>query len=158
MKVVLGLISALAISLTANEIQVFTGNSMLIPLDKDSKFEKVYVGDIQGYAKAQAAHDAGTIGYVAGMSALAGTSKNLFQDVKSSGGLVGAAVALVGGAAKVSYDLYNEDHEYAASYLATNSKGEKTTILTYIVSNDSIKDNEVETLALAEHKKIVQGN
>jgi hypothetical protein len=145
-------------SLMANEMQVFTGNSMLIPLDKESKFEKIYVGTAEGYSRAKIGKTATAIASIAIGSAVVGTGQYMLHNNSFRDGLWGAAATLIVGGAILSYDLINEDHTYIASYSATNSKGEKTTIASYIVANSAVKTEELETIALSEHKKITQGD
>jgi len=164
--------SALAIAAMANEVQVFTSNTMRIELDNDSKIEKLFFGKTKEFYEKQGeilkdlqknSTSALAIGTIATLQASSGEiAKNIVAGGSGAGGVdtnggliaIGAMVAIAGG--KALFDYAREDHEYMMMSKAINSKGEETLLYTLIVANNSLETQEGEEMALGEQKKLLK--
>ncbi len=163
---------ALAIAVMANEVQVFTSNTMHIELDSDTKIERLFFGKTKEFYEKQgeiikdlkknsaSALMSGTITTL--QSSSSEIAKNIaaggsgLGGVDTNGGLmaIGAMVAIAGG--KALFDYASEDHEYMMMSKAINAKGEETLLYTLIVANNSLETQEGEEMALGEQKKLLK--
>lgn len=155
--------TALAISAIANEIQVFTSNTMHIDLDSGSKIEKVFFYTKEDFIKNQdqIAKDLKSATFQGTMSALQGSTGEMAKH--AVGGNVGGAdpitiVASIGAMATVVgvraiYDWARVDHEYIMLSTATNSKSENTLLYTIVVANNAISDEEGIELGMKNIKE-----
>lgn len=150
------IVAALAVSAFANEIQVFTSNTMHIKLDSNSQIEKLYFGKSEDFYKNQAEivkdiqHNTKSALFQGTTTALYASSGEIAKNIAAGGsgsfdsnaGLIGigAMVAIAGG--KAIYDLARQDNEYIMLSRAVNSAGEETLLYTMIVANNAVSDEE----------------
>lgn len=153
-KIILILMSVMV--LMANEIQVFTSNTMHIELDSNSKIEKLYFGKSEDFYKNQAeivkdiqkntksALFQGTTtalyassGEIAKAAVAGGTGG---VNPLGAGIAIGGMLAVVG--TKAVYDWARQDNEYIMLSRAVNSAGEETLLYTMIVANNAVSDEE----------------
>lgn len=159
--------TALAISAIANEIQVFSSNTMHIDLDSGSKIEKVFFGKSKDFAKNQEQitknlkTNLGEATYAGTMATLQGSTGEMAKSAMAGGtggvnpiALV-ASVTIAASAAGIRaiYDSAREDYEYTMLSTAVNSKGENTLLYTMIVANDAISDEEGIELGMKNIKE-----
>ena len=166
------ILGTLAIAAMANEVQVFTSNTMHIELDSDTKIEKLFFGMTKEFYEKQGeilkdlqknSASALATGTLATLQASSGEiAKNIaaggsgLGGVDTNGGLmaIGAMVAIAGG--KALFDYASEDYEYMMMSKAINSKGEETLLYTLVVANNSLETQEGEEMALGEQKKLLK--
>jgi len=155
MKKIIYLVLFLGLSVYANT-QVFISNTMDIKLDKDTKYEKVFLGtytDFMNNAKDIIDSDTLKGGLVnTGLATLNTAANNgTFKNLDAGGGLIGAGAVL---AISLGIAIFGNDYEdksitdkrYVYTALATNSKGEKTTIYGFVVSPFELSLEGVEQL------------
>ena len=151
----------------ANEIQVFSTNTMHIELDSSSKIEKVFFGKKEDFAKnqEQIAKDLksnlGSAVFEGSMGTLQASTGEMAKH--AVGGGVGgvdplmavAAIGIMATAAgtRAVYDYAREDHEYIMLSTAVNSKGENTLLYTIIVANNAISNEEGIELGMKNIKE-----
>lgn len=136
--------------------QVFISNTMDIKLDKDTKYEKIFLGtytDFMNNAKDIVNSDMLKIGLVnTGLATLNTAANNgRFKNLDAGGGLVGAGAIL---ALSLGIAIFGNDYEdksitdkrYVYTALATNSKGEKTTIYGFVISPNELSLEKVKQL------------
>ena len=159
------LIAILTFSVFANEIQVFTSNSLHVELDRGSKIKKMFSGTHDAFKanKSKILNDDLAKGVTAAsLNAFTSVTSNIGNLAKGtlSEGLQGAGIAAVGSlavvAVKIVYDKIVEDHEFMVVSIAVNSKGEKTMLQTLVVSNDDIELEEAEKIALEDQFKEIK--
>lgn len=144
------------LSAYANNTQVFISNTMDIKLDKDAKYEKVFLGtytDFMNSAKDIIDSDILKSGLVnSGLAALNSAASNgTFKNLDTGGGLIGAGAVL---AVSLGISIFGNDYEdesiidkrYVYTALATNSKGEKTTIYGFVICPNELSLEEVKQL------------
>lgn len=146
------------VSTYANSVQVFTANTMHMKLTNDTKFEQVFLGDMETYIKSKntvlssknlkEATATATLATVAGA-----TARGLPNKIDLRGGLIGAAA--VGGvlAVKSVYTSITEDNKYLFITVAVNPNKEKTLIYSYVISNYALDLKEVKKLAMNKIKE-----
>lgn len=145
----------LGLSVYANT-QVFISNTMDIKLDKNTKYEKVFLGtytDFMNNAKDIIDSDTLKVGLVnTGLATLNTAANNgTFKHLDAGGGLIGAGAIL---AVSLGIAIFGNDYEdksitdkrYVYTALATNSKGEKTTIYGLVVSPSELSLENVAQL------------
>ena len=172
MKTLLILGLMLLSTMHADDIQVFTANTMNIQLDKKSIIKKVFYGDYESYKNNKKDIDnfsnTKSTAMISSVLVLSGISNKLLQDYAndlagktSNRSGLGTGLIVAGGViftVSVLSDIYkyaNKDYENIYISVAVNSKGEKTMLKTLIVSNDKLTNKEAENIALEEHKKLI---
>jgi hypothetical protein len=153
----------LAVGVYANEIQVFTTNTMHIPLDPDSKVVKeVFSGTLEDFYKYSRENLEGDfvvtkIDNKIMTSEIRSTSSysvssphGRYGGSNTSSDVVGAFVAVM------DYTISSvvSDNEYVTVNEVKNSKNESTLIQTLIVANNSISDSEVKEISQKAFKKL----
>lgn len=148
----------LGATLMANEIQIFTKNTMEVNLDSKTVTEKVYMGKYSDFMKdpagnlskglVKAAANGAFIGALNNGSTAMGQAGKLDLNNLAAGGLGALAAYTVGSGVK----WLIEDNEYVYISLAINSKGEKTMIQTLIVANNFLTDSTIEEIGKKELK------
>jgi hypothetical protein len=151
-------IALLALTLSANEIQVFSSKADIdIKVTQKSVFTKVYYGSAKEFyanpkkylndktVKSAATFGLASVGIGAVSLAGGGSGKAGLY------GLAGTAIASIG---VMSYNWITSDNEYIYISTLTNPDGKTTLVYTLIVANNFISDKEGETLALANQKKL----
>lgn len=146
------------INLSANSIQVFTSNTMHLKLSEDTKFEQVFLGDMETYIKSkntvlssknlEQATASATLATAAGA-----TARGMPNKIDLRGGLIGAAA--VGGvlAVKSVYTSITEDNKYLFITVGVNPNKEKTLIYSYVIANYALDLKEVKKLAMNKIKE-----
>lgn len=150
------IVAALAVSAFANEIQVFTSNTMHIELDSNSKIEKLYFGKSEDFYKNQAdimkdiQQNTKSALFQGTVTALYASSGEIAKGAVAGGAgginplgagiAVGGMLAVVG--TKAVYDWARQDNEYIMLSRAVNSAGEETLLYTMIVANNAVSDEE----------------
>ena len=158
MKNIILLIALSAITLIANEIQVFNTNTMRINLDSNTKFEKVYMGKYSDFMEnAQSILSTKEVILASASGALIGASMSqaASSDLAANAG-AGAAGALVGYAIGSGFKWIINDNEYVYISLATNSKGESTLIQTLIVANSFLYDSTIEEMGIEARQSLLK--
>ena len=151
---------AFSISLFANEVQIFTSNTMQLALDKGTRIEKVFSGTKEEFYKNRVDilnSDLVKGAAMATLKAYGATATNVGSyNGGIEGGLIGlAASMLVIGGVK-TYEYFVADNEYVLISIATNSKGLKTMLQTIVVSNSNIELSEAEVMANADQIKMIK--
>jgi len=156
--------------LCANEIEIFTANTMNIKLDKKSVIQEIIYCKPGSECVKLIRNDKENRDYLLygaayqGATAIVGTSMKSFSNIaiQSTGaslqnGALGAlaGLVLVSGTylAHDAWEGYTKDYEYRIVSYAKNSKGEETLLATLIVSNDKIDDRKVKELAYENQKQ-----
>ena len=144
-KIILSI--SIVISLFANDIQIFTGNSMKLQLNQDTKIKNLWYGkksemakhakEIQDNFKKEVA--------IASSLSVASASASHLGNVQN-GDLLGAGLILIGSGVSAIYNSITKDNEYIYLSLATNKNGEKTLLKTLIISNYSLNKKEIEKI------------
>ena len=144
-------------AIMANEIQVFTKNTMDLPLDSKTVTEKIYSGKYDDFMKnpkkylskgfAAATANGAFVGAYNSTNAINAMGKSDFSQVG-----IGAITGLAVYGAYAAGSWFVSDNQYLYLTLAINSKGKKTMIQTLIVANNSLSDNEIEKIAKKELK------
>ena len=145
-------------SLFANDIQVFTANSMHLKLDNTVKIEKLFFGTAKEFNKNR--HKIYSSDFVkraslaGGLSVSAAAAANMgsLKGLDSSGGLVGVAAIGVATVSIIAYDWVVSDNAYVLASVATNKDGVKTMLETLVISNYSLDLAEAEKIALKNQK------
>lgn len=155
---------ALCVSSFANQIQVFSTNTMGIELDQGSKFERIYAGSREDLAKngkekinaamASSVIIGGFLGTSNAITPVLSSSNSVKLDARN--GLAGIGGAVIGYAIGAGVTWFIADNEYFYFTLAENSKSEKTIIQTLIVANNSIFEKELEELGQTALKQFVK--
>lgn len=148
--------------LSANEIQVFTSNTMHIAIDKDAKVTPLYFGPANEFYKnrkdylaklnAKTEKTAATYGLMSLTNVAQGIGTGSNADLK--GGAIGLASIAVISLSKATYDAITADKEYLFLSKVINSAGKETYIYTLIVANDSITKEEASKIAIKEIQNI----
>lgn len=146
------------ISLFANSTQVFVSNTMHIELDSNTQYEKIYLGTKEGFInKAKEILSQKTVTQAAMASSLSagtvGATRGTFKDINKGGGLIGVATIATITAGMAAYNYAVSDHEYLYITIATNNKNEKTMLYGFVVSNNSLKLNQVQNLVQNKIKR-----
>jgi len=154
--------AALTASLFANEVQVFTSNTMHISIDKDAKVTPLYFGPAYEFYNNRAEHlkqinaatkkNAATYGLMSLGNVAQGVGTGSTADLK--GGAIGLASVAVISLTKMAFDSFTADNEYLYLNRVVNTKGEETYIYTFIVANDSITQEEANEIAINELQKL----
>lgn len=150
MKKLLSVLLLSSIGLMANDIQVFTANSMHLTLDKGSKIKKLFFGTEEAYVKNSNAYKK------AGGSIIDG-----FLSVGNSGGSGGAGASagaigvLITAAVIEGYNAIVADNHYILLSEAIDSQGNKTILKSLVISNDNIALEEAEKLAQADQNQLI---
>jgi len=162
-----------SLALFADDIQVFTANTMNIKLDpKSTIIEILYCKTGSECVKLIKHDDKENRDFLIhgaayqGATAIVGTSMQSLSNLtlQSTGasletGAVGAlaALALLSGTyyAHDVWEGYTKDYEYRIVSYAKNSKGEETLLATLIVSNDELADDEVKEMVLEKQKELL---
>lgn len=152
MKKLLSVLLLSSIGLMANDIQVFTANSMQIKLDKGTQIREIFFGTSEGFSASKGSY-----------KKAGGTIINSITQVGNSGGS-GASGAAAGGVGVLAaaaliegYSSLVEDNSYVLLTEATNSKGEKSFLKTIIISNDPISLEEAATLSAKAQNNLIKG-
>jgi len=158
MKKTIYLVLLLSLSAYANSIQVFTANTMHLKLSKDTKFEQIFLGDMETYIKSKntvlSSKNLKEATATATLATLAGaTVRGMPNKIDLRGGLIGAAA--VGGvlAVKSIYTTITEDNKYLFITVAVNPNKEKTLIYSYVIANYALDLKEVKKLAMNKIKE-----
>ena len=154
----------LAINVYANEIQVFTTNTMHIKLDSETKVTEVYNGTLEDFYKnSEKIIESKTVtsAIANGIHSAAMTSNstgNLHNgsSVDASQIAAGGIGALVGYALGSGILWFVTDNEYISVSVVVNNKGEASLIQTLIVANNSISNSEVKELGEKELKNLLE--
>jgi hypothetical protein len=161
-KVILSMFMLLTLVLPAmaNEIQLFTSNTMHIELDSNTKIEKVFFGESEDFYKQyKDIMQTDMVQKAAFHGALSATavaaSRGTFKNLNSNNGLAGVAAIAAFTVGKITYDWATSDNEYVLVTIATNSAGEKTMLQTMLVTNYSVDLEEGEKLAMANQLKLI---
>ena len=174
-KILLSLM--LAGSLFANEIQIFTTNSMNMKFDKETQLNKVYFGTIgqNGIQIYNSTNHSKTLrnGAMAGGLSVASVAagRGSFSNIDSNGGLIGLAVVATITAGVIAFDMIENssasstnsgiaiiDNQYILKNIATNKNGKQTVLQTIIVSHDKLNLEEAESMALNNQIKLLKDN
>jgi len=160
MKKTIYLVLLLSLSAYANSIQVFTANTMHLKLSKDTKFEQVFLGDMETYIKSKntvlSSKNLKEATATATLATIAGaTARGLPNKIDLRGGLIGAVA--VGGvlAVKSVYTSITEDNKYLFITVGVNPNKEKTLIYSYVISNYALDLKEVKKLAMNKIKESI---
>jgi len=164
MKKIIIIMIALTISLLANEIQVFSTNTMHITLDKNSKITNIFNGELNDFYKnsekiLKSKEVAEAIANGIHQSAMyANNAGNLYngQSINVNQIVSGGIGALAGYAIGKSLQWVVSDNEYVSVSVVTNSKGETTLIETLIVANYSISNEKVKEIGKNEIQKMIK--
>ncbi len=145
----------LGATLMANEIQIFTKNTMEIELDPKTVSEKIYMGKYSDFMKDPAGNLSKGFTQAAAngafMGALNSTSTiNQAGKIDSGNIAAGGLGALAGYAIGSGAKWFMADNEYVYISLSVNSKGEKTMIQTLIVANNFLTDSTIEEIGKKE--------
>ena len=162
-KLIFSFVSVTLFSFTAlaNEIQVFTSNTMHLTLEQNATTEKVFAGTYEEFNKEYAEIMKSNLVTTAAWTAYHGTMITASAFAAGAGSIrgdsipglvVGLAFVAVAGVSKMAYDYITADNEYIILYIAVNSNGDKTMLQTHIVANYSITVEEAEKLALEDQK------
>lgn len=162
-KIIFSLIGIIILSFNtlANEIQVFTSNSMHLTLEKNATVEKVFAGTYEDFNKQYAEIMKSKLVSTAAWTAYSGTmitagafaaGAGSIQGDSIPGLVVGLAFVAVTGVSKMAYDYITADNEYIVLNIAVNSNGDKTMLQSHIVANYSITIEEAEKLAFEDQK------
>jgi len=157
-------ICLIVINVYANEIQVFTTNTMHIKLDSKTKVTEVYNGTLEDFYKnSEKIIESKTVtsAIANGMHSAAMTSNstgNLYNgsSVDASQIASGGIGALAGYALGSGITWIISDNEYISVSVVVNSKGESSLIQTLIVANNSISNSEVKELGEKELKNLLE--
>ena len=163
----------LNLSVMANEIQVFTSNTMRIDLDKNSTLIEIIYCKTGAKCVDLVKKDPETgnvlmngFAYHSAVAVGSDTLKSSSSMSHSSVSNVQAgAVGALAGLAVVSsvyfiHDIWSgftKDYEYIISSYVKNSLGEETLLATLIVSNDELSDKEAKKIAFEDQKKLLIG-
>lgn len=152
------LVLLLSLSTYANSIQVFTANTMHLKLSKDTKFEQVFLGDIETYIKSKntvlSSKNLKEATVTATLATVAGaTARGLPNKIDLRGGLIGAAAVGVVLAVKSVYTSITEDNKYLFIMVGVNPNKEKTLIYSYVIANYALDLKEVKKLAMNKIKE-----
>lgn len=157
-KIILSLLFTMIATLSANEIEVFSTNTLNIVLDRNTTFKKIYMGKYTDFIKnansifnAKNAIFAGISGSLFGATAISQSN----VDIKASVG-AGALGALAGYAIGSSVKWFISDNEYVYISLAKNSKGESTLIQTLIVANNFLLDSTIEKISIDARQSLLK--
>ena len=164
MKKIIIIMIAMTISLLANEIQVFSTNTMHITLDKNSKVTNIFNGELNDFYKnsekiLKSKEVAETITNGIHQSAMyANNAGNLYNGhgINANQMIAGGVGALAGYAIGSGITWAISDNEYVSVNVVTNSKSETTLIETLIVSNYSISNKKVKEIGQKEIQKIIK--
>jgi len=153
--------SMLVTSVSANEFQVFSSFTKKIEIDSNSNsnFKKIYYGKAEEFYKNPSKYlNEANIKQITTYSLQSITNgvNSLAAGGTGKGGLIGLAGIAIISIGEVGYNWIISDNEYIYLSLVTNTKGEQTLIYTLIVANSSIDDDEGESLALADQKKLIR--
>ena len=152
MKKIFILLIGLVALISANEIQVFTTNTMDIPVDKKSKVETVYQGEYEEFMKNPATHFAAAAVTGAAIGVTGNNSLSTVSNLASAG--AGALGGLAGYALGKGVIWFISDNQYLSIYKVTNSKGEVTLLQMLIVANNSLSDSELKEISENKMEKI----
>ena len=152
------------INIYANEIQVFSANTMHIKLDSKTKVTEVYNGTLEDFYKNSKdiiESKVVTSAITDGMHSAAMTSNstgNLYNgsSVDASQIAAGGIGALAGYALGSGITWIISDNEYISVSVVVNSKGEYSLIQTLIVANNSITNSEVKKLGKKALKNLIE--
>ncbi len=149
MKKLLSVLLLSSMTLMANEIQVFTSNSMHLTLDKGSKITKVFFGTEEAFKTQAHAYKK------AGGSIIDGFTSAMSSGSGAIGAGVGAIAVLATSAAIEGYNAAVADNNYVLLSEAIDSKGNKTILKSLVISNDNIPLEEAEELAQEDQNKLI---
>lgn len=151
-----------SVTVFADNIQVFTTNTMHLTIDKTKKLEIIYSGEKEEFMKeASSLLNSDLVKNAAASSVLSATAsagvQDSFKGLDANGGLVGVAVIGVITAGILSYDyiskskLFN-DSEYVFVAKAKNANNKETLIFSYIISNNELTKEEIKAHTLKDLK------
>lgn len=141
-----------SIGLMANDIQVFTANSMRIELDKGTQIQEIFFGTSEGFSASKGSYKK------AGGTILSGiTDVGNAGGSGSAGAATGAVGVLVGAALIEGYNSLVQDNSYVLLTKATNSKGETTFLKTIVISNEPITLKEAATVSAKAQNNLIKG-
>ena len=149
MKKLLSVLLLSSMTLIANEIQVFTSNSMHLTLDKGSKIKNIFFGTEESFVKQAHAYKK------AGGSIIDGFASAASSGSGGAGAGVGAIGVLATAAVIEGYNAIVSDNHYVLLSTAVDSKGNKTNLKTLVISNDNIPLEEAEELAQEDQNKLI---
>lgn len=159
----IAMILALATTVvSANEIQVFSSNTMHVAIDNDVKVTPLYFGPAAEFYKnrkdylqklnAKTEKTAATYGLMSLTNVAQGVGTGSTVDMK--GGALGLASVAVISLFKAAFDSITADKEYLFLNKVVNGNGEETFIYTMIVANDPITQEEASKIAINEISKM----
>jgi len=152
MKKLLSVLLLSAIGLIANDIQVFTANSMNLQLDKGTNIREIFFGTSESFKASKGSY-----------KKAGGTIINSITSVGNSGGSgaagAGAGIvgALVGATLIEGYSSLVKDNSYILLTKATTPKGETTFLKTMVISNDPITLEEAAKLSIKAQNSLIKG-
>ena len=152
MKKLLSVLLLSSIGLIANDIQVFTANSMNLQLDKGTNIREIFFGTSEGFKASKGSYNKA-----------GGTIINSITSVGNSGGFgaAGAGAGIIGvlvGAALIEgYSSLVEDNSYILLTKATTPKGLTTFLKTMVISNEPITLKEAATISIKAQNNLIEG-
>ena len=152
MKKLLSVLLLSSIGLIANDIQVFTANSMQLKLVKGTQIREIFFGTAEGFKASKGSY-----------KKAGGTIINSITSVGNSGGsgAAGAGAGIVGvlvGATLIEgYNSLVEDNSYILLTKATTPKGLTTFLKTMIISNEPITLKEAATISIKAQNNLIEG-
>lgn len=154
MKKLLSVLLLSSIGLIANDIQVFTANSMQLKLVKGTQIREIFFGTAEGFKASKGSY-----------KKAGGTIINSITSVGNSGGSgaagAGAGAGIIGvlvGAALIEgYSSLVEDNSYILLTKATTPKGLTTFLKTMVISNEPITLKEAATISIKAQNNLIEG-
>jgi len=152
MKKLLSVLLLSSIGLIANDIQVFTANSMQLKLVKGTQIREIFFGTAEGFKASKGSY-----------KKAGGTIINSITSVGNSGGsgAAGAGAGIIGvlvGAALIEgYSSLVEDNSYILLTKATTPKGLTTFLKTMVISNEPITLKEAATISIKAQNNLIEG-
>jgi len=159
-KILLSTVFSLVSMVSANEIQIFTTNTMHIALDKETKFVNIYNGTLANFyensSKILNSKEVLSVGVNGAYKGALNTDFSANGQVNSDFASAGAIGALAGYALGSGVKWVISDNEYLSISKAINTKGEATLLQTLIVANYSISDNDIKTTGENARLKLIK--
>ena len=162
MKIAKFMVMILYTFVHANEIQIFTANTMKIKLDTKTKIKERYCGSLDGFYKnskkifAVPTVEGSVKNAVSGAVHAVHFSSATRTSYDPRYILLGAAADLVGYGIKNATDYITGDHEYTYVSQALNTKGETTMLETLIVANYELTNDEIKKIGINAQQKLIK--
>jgi len=131
---------------------------MHLELNKDTKYQELFLGDIKTYLKKRnTLFSSKNIKEATAVSALAitagATTRGAFNKIDLKGGVIGAVAVAGVLATKSIYTSITKDNKYMCILIGTKPNKEKTLIYNYVISNYQLNLKEVKKLAINKIKE-----